>query len=885
MEDRRRPERSADGTGAPNLVTRTDLLDRLDRATAGKVVTISAPAGSGKTSLLRGWGDRYGDPGRLAMVQVRRDQRDAQDFWLALLDAVRRAAGTAPGPAPAATAPHFSEQAMAGRILSELADAGADGDIMLVIDDLQELNAPETLSHLSRVLTNLPPRAHAILSTRRDLPLRLHQLRLTGELTEIRAADLRFSEDEARELLTASGVGLSPAGAAVLHQRTEGWAAGLRLAALSLAGHPDPERFVAQFSGSERTVAEYLLAEMLERQPGDVQHLLLSTCLLDRVNGELADLMTGRPGSEQILLDLEDANAFVVSLDPERTWFRCHHLFGDLLRLELRRTRPGEVPALHRRAAAWFSEHGQVIDAIRHTLAAGEWAEAARLLADHSLGLTLDGHTRTMQALLRAFPPGASADPELALAHATGELAQGHLEEAAAHLTVARSYVETASPERGRRLRGTLASLDLWLARRRGQLSAAVGLAAVIDPRATGQWSAEIALDGDLRAMALLNLGIAEAWSQRAGDGERHLQRGAELARKIGRPYLEVSCLAHLGFASKFRSFSASRQHSEEALALAERYGWGADLVAGPALMTLACAMIWAGEFNEGERRLRRAAQILQADSGPDITMLLHLVTGMLHAARGRHDDALQEFSTAEYLQSRRVEGPPALANLVTGWMLATEARLGRPAEAHAALAALPSARACAGEIRNADAVICLAQGDPAAALGAVRDVLEGSAPVIGDFTLVESHLLSALAHRQLNDQRAARTAAERALALAEAERIILPFAVTDSAGLLKTLPRHETAHAALLAEILDDVSGTAPESALAPPADELSPTELRVLRYLPTNMTRSEIARELSVSLNTVSTHVRRIYAKLGADDRSAAVHRARGLGLLSSR
>ena len=194
----------------------------------------------------------------------------------------------------------------------------------------------------------------------------LHQLRLAGELAEIRAADLRFSERETRELLDASGIALSEAGAALLHQRTEGWAAGLRLAAISLAGHPDPERFVAEFSGSDRTVAEYLLAEMLDRQPPDVQDLLLRTSLLDRVNGELADLLTGRPGSERILLDLEDANAFVESLDPERTWFRYHHLFADFLRLELRRTLPdgsaGAAPAGRRSGlsgrARWSTPSG-----------------------------------------------------------------------------------------------------------------------------------------------------------------------------------------------------------------------------------------------------------------------------------------------------------------------------------------------------------------------------------------------------------------------------------------------------------------------------------------------------------------------------------------------
>ena len=388
-------------------------------AAARKVTIISAPAGSGKTSLLRAWADRPGQPRRLAVVQVRRDQQDAQVFWLALLDAVRLACGAPSGAAVSAATPDFNAAAMVDRVLAELAEAG--GGIMLVIEDLHELRSPEALGQLTRLLTSLPAGVHALLTMRRDLPLRLHRLRLAGELAEIRAADLRFTELETGELLAASGIELSEAGVGLLHQRTEGWAAGLRLAALSLAGHPDPERFVADFSGTNRAVAEYLLAEMLDRQPGDVEDLLLRTCLLDRVNGELADLLTGRPGSDRILLQLEDANAFVLSLDPERTWFRYHHLFGDLLRLELRRTLPGQVPALHRRAAGWFSEHGQVVDAIRHTQAAGDWADAARLLADHSFSLTLDGYAQTMDALVRAFPAGED-HPELALVRAGTDL-------------------------------------------------------------------------------------------------------------------------------------------------------------------------------------------------------------------------------------------------------------------------------------------------------------------------------------------------------------------------------------------------------------------------------------------------------------------------------
>ena len=260
-----------------------------------------------------------------------------------------------------------TKQPPASRVLSELAEHR--DRTFLVIDDLHELTSPDALLQLTRLLERLPPHVHAILATRRDLRLRLHKLRLSGDLAEIRAADLRFTPDETRELLQASGIALSEASAAKLHEHTEGWAAGLRLAAISLAHSHDPERFVAEFSGSSRTVAEYLLAEMLESQPADVQQLLLRTSLLDRVNGELGDLLTGHPGSERILLNLEDANAFVVSLDAGRTWFRYHYLFADLLRLELRRRLPEELPVLHRLAATWFSEHGR--DHRRHPAYAG----------------------------------------------------------------------------------------------------------------------------------------------------------------------------------------------------------------------------------------------------------------------------------------------------------------------------------------------------------------------------------------------------------------------------------------------------------------------------------------------------------------------------------
>jgi LuxR family maltose regulon positive regulatory protein len=871
-------DRAADAA-RPGLIGRRDLVAVLDRAAGKRVTIISAPAGSGKTSLLRAWSGRPGQDRRVAFMSVRPGQHDAQLFWLALLGVIGAATG---GSASPAAAPGFNGQAMVDKVLAELASCGP---LVLIIDDLHELTSAEAAGQLTTLLTSLPEGVHAVVATRRDPPLHLHQLRLAGELAEIRAAQLRFNGEETRELLATAGISLPDPVVATLHQRTEGWAAGLRLAVLSLAGHPDPERFVAEFSGSDRTVAEYLIVEMLERQPPDVQRLLLRTSLVDRVSGELADLLTGATGSERILLDLEDANAFVVSLDPGRTWFRYHHMFSGLLRLELRRTAPGDIPELHRVAARWFAEHAEAAEAIRHRQAAGDWTEAARLLTDHALSLTLDGQAGTVAALLRSFPAQADEhSPGLALVYAIADLDELRLDQADAHLDVARAYTATTPPGRQYRLRMAIASLDLLSARLRGHLSSVFEQVEALASPAAGQSSADVALGSDLRALALLNLGVTEAWSLRLADSERHLLEGAALARDIGRPYLEVACLAHLGFAAVGRSFSLARRHCEDAIAQAARHGWDAQPVIAPAQATLAGILIWTGEFDRGEQWLDRARRATQAGGEPGVQLLVHLISATLLAARGQNREALAEFVAAGHVQAF-MAGEHALTSRVTEWMVATQARLGQVGPARTALAALDDRLASTGEIRNAAAMVRLAEQDPAGARRELRAVIDGSAAVNPYLTLVEAHLLDALASRDLGDERAALAALEQALYLAEPERLILPFAMTGGWKLLTARPPQGTSHPALTADILGAVQGGGPGPAAAPGlAEELSPSELRVLRYLPTNLTRPEIAGELSISLNTVSTHIRRIYAKLGATDRSSAVQRGRDLRLLSS-
>ncbi len=294
---------------------------------------MSAPAGSGKTVLLRSWIGEAGLEGSAAWVPVGREERDPQRFWLSVLGALRQTTAGSGLVRELTAAPDLDGWAVVERLLKDLAPL--EDRIWLVVDDVHHLGSAEALRQLELLLMRAPPPLRFVLATRHDLRLGLHRLRLEGQLAEIRAGDLWFSVAEAGELFAGAGVELADPAVVMLHERTEGWAAGLRLAALSLAGHPDPGRFAEGFSGSERTVAEYLLAEVLDRQSGAARRLLLRTSVLEMVSGSLADALTGGSGGERILQELEEANAFVVALDAARSWFRYHRLFADLLQLEL----------------------------------------------------------------------------------------------------------------------------------------------------------------------------------------------------------------------------------------------------------------------------------------------------------------------------------------------------------------------------------------------------------------------------------------------------------------------------------------------------------------------------------------------------------------------
>lgn len=870
--------------GAPRLVLRRALFERLSAGRPGGVTLVSAPPGSGKTALLRSWVEHARLSERVGWVSVERDERDAQRFWLSVVTELRGAAGGGALVEKLMPTPDFEGAAVVRRLAFDL-DA-LDQPMVLVIDDLHELHSAEGLAQLELLLTRLPNALRVVLVTRRDPHLGLHRLRLAGELTEVRASDLRFTLRETRELLDASGIALSDSGLAILHERTEGWAAGLRLAAITLAGHPQPERFVAEFSGSARTVADYLLAEVLDRQPEEVRRLLLRTSVLERVSGPLADVLTGGSGSERILQALEEANAFVVSLDVGRSWFRYHQLFADLLRLELRRTDPEVMPQLHRTAAQWYADHGHVVDAVRHAQAAEDWRQAVRLLADHTFSLLLDGQGATTHALLRGFPASAvSTDPELVALLATDHAARGAVDEAAAHVTLAERQSAAVPAERRRGFDLGLGLVRLWLARRRGDVSSVLDEVRALVATPEAQTAHDIAERNDLRAVALMYLGIVELWSLRLDDAERHLEQGLQLARRIGRPYVEIGCLGHLGVTVSARSFALGRRRCEEAIALAATHGWEAVPIAAVALAHLGGTMVWAGRFEEAEEWLGRAEQACGAEPDPATGLLLHQVRGLLHAGQGRLEQALAAFRAAEHMQGLLVTRHGA-ARLVRSVLLQTQVRLGDAAAARASLAAMSEEERDWGESRAALAAVCIAEGSPQAAVDALTPVLDGSAAVLHTFSVVHALLLDAAARDRLGDTHSAEAAVERALELTEPEGLILPFALTPVRHLLERHPRHRTSHAALLSDVLDMLAGSCSprrDGETAPPRDPLSDGELRVLGYLPSNLSAPEIGAELHVSLNTVKTHMRHIYEKLGVHSRTAAVRRARELGVLA--
>jgi LuxR family maltose regulon positive regulatory protein len=451
------------------LVARPRLLDLLTHGAQWLLTLVVAPAGAGKTMLLGCWVRSGQAPGPVAWVSLDRDDNDRARLWAYVLAGLR-ASGAVPAdgllgtlvPPRADMADGFPPALVNG--LAEL-----PGPVVLVLDDAHELTDPRILADLEFLVRHAPAQLRLVLATRTDPALRLARLRLAGAVTEVRAAELAFSQAEAAELLGGLGTPLPDAEVAALWARTEGWAAGLRLAALSLQHHPDPGGFVAAFSGNDRAVADYLIGEVLDRQPADLRGFLLRTSIAERLTGGLADALTGgRDGVDQ-LRELERTNAFVVALDPKRIIYRYHQLFAELLRAELDHQHPDEVAELHRRAARWHAADGVAADAIRHALAAEDWDHARDLLVKRQA--TLYATPTIVWELLARLPSDLiRRDPELAMIAAWIRLVAGDLEAAEGYRRLAEANAAAIPEHRRAWLAASLAQIPLMRARLLGDL-------------------------------------------------------------------------------------------------------------------------------------------------------------------------------------------------------------------------------------------------------------------------------------------------------------------------------------------------------------------------------------------------------------------------------
>jgi LuxR family maltose regulon positive regulatory protein len=867
----------AEPAGEP-MVHRPALLERL--SSAGRVTVVSAPGASGKTCLVRAWIAEEGLARHAGWATVMPGERDEQRFWRSVTDAL---ADIADGD-ELANGPVLSGELIVERLLSGLRALRQPG--VLVIEDLHELKSAEAQAQLEHFLTRLPAQLRVVLLTRAAMGPGLHRLRLTGALTELRAADLRFSPQETRELLDATGVTLSDADVAVLHERSEGWAGGLRLAAAQLAAHPDPERFVREFSGSERTVAGYLRAEVLERLPPEVRDLLLRTSVLDRVSGPLADALAGASASLRVLQDLDDSGAFVTALDVGRSWFRYHPMLADVLRLELRRANPTLTSTLHRVAGQWHEQHGDIVGGIRHAQAAGDSAHAVQLLADNQLALMLEGRVAAVRDRLDAFSAdAATSDAELALASATAHAFDGLDDETAAQLAVAEQLASTLPDGRRLRFALRLATAKLWLARLRGDAHAASEAFRSVEAAVAAQAPSERTGSGLERAMALLNLGIAELAALRLDEGRRHLEQALGLARRIGRPYLEMSCLAYLGLAAAHsgRPVCEVRGPAEQAVSIAEEHGWDSHHDAAAPFAVGGMALVWLGRFAEAAQWLDRAQHALTAGRAAAIEVLLHDARALLFLGDRRLDEVRACFRATEEPQRALPGGHPLRLDL-RARALRAALELGDSAAVRAALADMPQEERGRPEMRLAAAALDCSEGRPDHALRELTGVVECSVPAVFPApAAIEARLLEASAHDQLGDAAAAGASLGRALELAEPDGVVLPFALVGVRELLERHRGRRTAHPALLANIVDMLAGGCVQPETGPLREALSDAELRVIRFLPSNLKAPEIAAELCVSPNTVRTHLRHIYAKLDAHTRSEAVTRARRLGLLA--
>jgi LuxR family maltose regulon positive regulatory protein len=857
------------------LVDRPRLHDLVDRGTTGLVTLVSAHAGSGKTVLLSSWAEAA-EPGCVAWLGLDRDDNWSPRFWLGVERALARSGAIGDSPAEGGEA----------RVGARIADALVDRDepVVLVLDDFHEIESPIVQRELQALIDCSPRALRLVISTRADPQLRLQRLRLTDDLTEIRAAELAFTSNECGEALEPFAADLTGADVEALRDRTEGWAAGIRLAALSLASEPDRAGFLRRFAGDDRAVADYLLNEILDRQPDRLREFLLRTSVPDTISAELADALTGRRDGGRVLAELAAANFLVSGHAGSEIHYRYHGLLLEFLRAQLRRTRPHDLALLQRLSARWHWTAHEPVPAFRDALAGGDWDLADEIAAEAWHVVAFEDAGAERDTLVQLPAEATVGRPSLALLSAFASLASGERQEAERRLAAAsdsRGATTESNGERVLRLqaRAALARLD-------GDYELLEAIASELAEAPAGRGFDATMRAAAQSARALAHLGAAKSALGQLGEADALLGAALDLSRRAGLRTMAASVVGELALLEAGRGrLRRSVELATDAVEDAELGGVSAGTPLVGAELALGWVHLLWDDLTAAERHLHRAAAAADLVGDRRGRLAAAALWSLTRSARGPRDAGA---ALAE-LRGRKIDldgwrPPLALAPVLETAEARVLAARGDLEAAHAALDRRAARTGESAAIALLRARLSLAEGAPEAALEVLVRWPEDELDPFG--LRIEASVLTAVALHALRDDEGAGEALERALALAGPNSHRRPFLDCGSAVqvLLEQRIRWGTAHRSFAGELLAAFRKRAPNVTVtrAELLEPLSGREQSVLRFLPTMMSNAEIAGELFVTSNTVKTHLKSIYRKLAVSRRRDAVERARALELL---
>jgi LuxR family transcriptional regulator, maltose regulon positive regulatory protein len=861
---------------------------RIDKLIAdgacGPLTSVTGPPGAGKTMAIASWAAASTSPCALAWITLDEYDNKPRVFWSYVVAALRRAGVTVPRVMPGPTR-EAEEHAFLVRLASVL--AAQDPPVTLVLDDIHLLTDPATIESLDYVQRNAHPGLHLVVASRVDPLLPLHRYRLTGELAEIRADDLAFSVEESGLLLAHHGIALSEEGIKGLTGRTEGWVAGIRLAALSLRGHPDPEQFVRELEGEDTAITSYLVDEVLNAQPALVRDMLLRTSILDCVNADLASELTGDQEAALELQDLARANAFVRPIG--RGWYRYHSLLVAVLRLKLQMEYREQLPGLYERAARWYQREGLLNEAVRYATESGDWLLASGMVIDEfAVGQLIEprGHQSLAEAFGGMPRDGTWTQPQPWLVLAATGLSGLADDVSGSALAAAESKLHRLPADCEIPARLAAALIRLTLSRRTGDFEAATDAAARADTLA-GQLGEEVhARHPGLRAQLLSGHGMVELWAGRLDAAAADFTDGVAAACAPEAVHERSDCLGHLALAEVLQGqLSRAAEHADQAAeAMRSAREPLTEHVSSAVSVALASVHLQRGDIPGAHAQLKRAGAVLRICPDKLVSALACMVAAQRRLAEGRVAAAWEMIGRA-----RQDWSPP-------GWL---ELRLTiLESRVHALAGDIPAALAAA---RRADprsvpegaaalAHARLASGDHQAARRALDALAEGQSEAPEEISLPVC-LVDAELSYGIGDPGRGRRSLKRALLLARSEGLKLPFAMEQ--GWMRQVLRRDPELAVISREMLKP--GAAGLAANQGPRrqsaevqqkplviEPLSEREREVLVHLSELLSTAEIAAEMYLSVNTVKTHLRSIYRKLSAAHRGEAVRRARQLQLI---